>query len=199
MDGYCQCGCGQLVSKPGNKYIHGHHNRGARHNMKNPETAKKSGETRKKSKLSKGTIKDSITLCLCGCSQFVSKPGNKFIVGHWVRVNQPSKNPEVVKKISETKKSKNKGENNGMYGQSGPKNPAWTGGDYRYWHTKARELFGLSCCELCGFTNKEHLELYKTRLHMHCTSIPKDYTIMESNNWQTLCVSCHGEIETEEK
>ena len=32
------------------------------------------------------------------------KPGKRFVKGYWVRVNQPSKCPEVTKKILDSKK-----------------------------------------------------------------------------------------------
>lgn len=43
--------------------------------------------------------------CQCGCTQTV-KPGNKFIQGHNVRINNPSKRIDVRKKISKANKGR---------------------------------------------------------------------------------------------
>lgn len=50
--------------------------------------------------------------CQCGCGQIVN-PGNKYILGHRIRINHPTDNPEVRKKISEAQK----GKNNSMFGK----------------------------------------------------------------------------------
>ena len=38
---FCECGCGERVTKLGNRFIHGHHIRGENNPMKNPDIAKK--------------------------------------------------------------------------------------------------------------------------------------------------------------
>ena len=69
------------------------------------------------------------------------------------------------------------------------------GGSNQYWHNKAWGLFGEDHCEICGMTNDEHNEFYGKRLNMHNRLNEKDYTIMESLVWMTLCESCHGKEE----
>lgn len=69
--------------------------------------------------------------------------------------------------------------------------PAWKGGSKRYWHKKARQLFGKDRCERC----KKKPE----RLDMHNTLVPKDYTVMEENAWLCVCQVCHWEIEYKDK
>lgn len=39
-----------------------------------------------------------LPFCKCGCGGRVSKPGNRFIKGHYFRCNNPMKDPTVVKK-----------------------------------------------------------------------------------------------------
>lgn len=39
-------------------------------------------------------------LCKCGCGDLVSQEGNRFIRGHNIRINNPSKLPEIAAKIS---------------------------------------------------------------------------------------------------
>ena len=41
-------------------------------------------------------------LCECGCGLEVTREGNRFLNGHWIRVNHTMSNPESVKKLSET-------------------------------------------------------------------------------------------------
>lgn len=43
-------------------------------------------------------------LCQCGCGEEV-KSGKKFVKGHWVRVNQPMKNLEIVAKATLSRRS----------------------------------------------------------------------------------------------
>ena len=69
----------------------------------------------------------------------------------------------------------------------------WNGGNYNYWHNKAWDMFGDETCQLCGITNDEHLEKFKTRLHMHCED--HDYSNLTRNNWKCVCVVCHGGID----
>lgn len=64
-----------------------------------------------------------------------------------------------------------------------------------YWHKKAYNLYGLPYCENCYMSNEEHLLEWGKRLHMHNTLDPKDYKIMESEAWMTLCRTCHSGLE----
>jgi len=73
--------------------------------------------------------------------------------------------------------------------------PSWVGGIYHTWHKKAWKLFGKDYCENCEMTNDHHKLKWKTRLHMHNTLYPKDYTIMEEYAWETYCLDCHNGLE----
>lgn len=59
---FCECGCGLRVTKPDNRFIHGHNQRGKDHHKPKPEPQ----------------------LCECGCGEY-ALPGNKFIFGHGSR------------------------------------------------------------------------------------------------------------------
>lgn len=65
----CECGCGELVSKEGNRFVFGHHYR-----IRFP-------------------------LCECGCGQHVTRHFNRFISGHnWrsvCRSKKPSEEPKL--------------------------------------------------------------------------------------------------------
>lgn len=80
---------------------------------------------------------------------------------------------------------------------SGAKNGRWIGGGYNYCHALAWEMFGKTFCEMCFMDIYDCIEKYNQRFDMHCTSNPKDFTIMEENNWMCLCKECHGKIEKE--
>jgi len=71
----CACGCGYLVSKPGNKFIKHHHEKMVIGTKRSPETLKKMFEA----SLNKKPWVPR--LCACGCGQEVAKY-RKFISGH---------------------------------------------------------------------------------------------------------------------
>jgi hypothetical protein len=79
--------------------------------------------------------------------------------------------------------------------QLGEKSIFWKGGHEHYWHSVAFKLFGKEKCELCKKSDEEVTQKVKQRFSMHCTSNPKDYTLMVPENWKTLCRKCHGKIE----
>ena len=84
---FCACGCGGRVTKPGNRFIHGH-----------GRLSKEAKERKRLNKLLKeGKIE--LPFCKCGCGGRVTKLGNRYIQGHNVRVNNPAKRPEVREKI----------------------------------------------------------------------------------------------------
>lgn len=58
-------------------------------------------------------------------------------------------------------------------------------------HRIARKLFYSNKCELCDWTEKDNIEYCGRKLSMHCTSVPKDYTIMVKENWMCVCHKCH--------
>jgi hypothetical protein len=77
---------------------------------------------------------NDLPFCSCGCGERVTKPENKFINRHHMRINNPMKNPKVsekvrlanigrskteeeIEKIRKSCKGINKGKNNGMYGK----------------------------------------------------------------------------------
>jgi hypothetical protein len=119
-------------------------------------------------------------------------------------------NRETRTKMSEAKKKVGK--------WVGKDNPKWTDGtSYTGLHNKAYELFGKDYCEgealirkipgyrnyRCGITLEEYLkpdckkrkDKKKRVFDMHCTSKPKDYTIMEQSNWICVCDECHDILE----
>lgn len=85
--------------------------------------------------------------------------------------------------------------------REGEKNPNWIGDDGNkrsrddYYHNRAWKLFGKAHCEECGKSLEDELKDQGKRFHMHCMSNPKDYSIIKSNNWMTLCNRCHQQIE----
>ena len=122
---------------------------------------------------------------------------------------------EEAKKQKELRRTQGKlktGKNNGMYGKthktdsieiireknSGKNNYGWKGGKNVYFHKKAYELFGLNYCEQCNISSDIYNKNRKIRFDMHCTSTPKNYTIMEKGNWECLCRKCHMEREKNE-
>jgi len=67
---------------------------------------------------------------------------------------------------------------------------------YYHYHKKAFDLFFNNICDCCGMTNEDHKKLTGKRLSMHCTSLPKDYSKMDKNNWMTVCEKgCHQKLE----
>ncbi len=108
---------------------------------------------------------------------------------------------ETKIKMSE-KKQNVSGSNNNMYGRQHREDTKlkisekkFKGGEKNYWHNKAFELFGSNICEVC---NNQETRIWKgkvTRLSMHCTSIPKDYTNMTKENWMCVCNLCHTKID----
>ncbi|HDZ15647.1 hypothetical protein LCGC14_0570260 [marine sediment metagenome] len=90
----CECGCGGFVTKPGNRFIHGHHRRGVKVSK---ETTEKRVESNKKyyktnSHSKKGTMlvngkfvkKEDVEfpLCKCKCGERVKNIKNLYIRGH---------------------------------------------------------------------------------------------------------------------
>lgn len=90
---------------------------------------------------------------------------------------------ETKKKMSEAKKGEN--------------HCRWTGGCDAYYHNLAKEKFYLDYCEICFITEQQHIEKYNRKFDMHCTSNPKDYTLMTVDNWKCVCIPCHKKIEKE--
>jgi len=78
---------------------------------------------------------------------------------------------------------------------TGKNNYGWKGGLGSYLHQKAKEMFGLNYCEKCKIPIEKYLKNHKINFDMHCTSKPKDYSIMEKSNWKCLCRKCHREEE----
>ena len=91
---FCECGCGERVSKPGNRFIHGHH---ARRKLSQKEIEKRT-KARIENKLK--PIPEALP-CKCGCGE-LAKPGNRFINGHSPRGRKRS--VAHCKAISEARK-----------------------------------------------------------------------------------------------
>jgi hypothetical protein len=181
----CLCGCNQEV-KLGNKYINDHQNRGRVTwnkglTKETDERVKKQAEEHtgykhtEEDKRKIGKASEGNKNCL-GLKQSEETKRKRIKSRKWYK---PSK--ETKRKISEA--------------QSNSKSRTWKGGCEGYWHKKAWELFGHDCCENCYITNEEHKIKWKQRLDMHNTLDPKDYKIMESEAWMTLCRICHRGLE----
>lgn len=51
-----------------------------------------------------------MNLCECGCGQPVTKEGNRFLVGHWMRLNNPMLCPEIAEKNAAAKRGRPRSE-----------------------------------------------------------------------------------------
>jgi hypothetical protein len=153
-------------------------------------------------------------ICKCGCGQeivikywhrqcniprFIHGHSGRGKPGYWAGKKRPEISGEnhwlFGRHHSEETKRKQRESNIGNPVLSGKKSPHWKGGCSIHWHEKAWEIFGKENCEKCGKSNKDEIEEIGKRLHMHCTSIPKDYTLMISDNWKTVCTKCHARVE----
>jgi len=94
--------------------------------------------------------------------------------------------------LSEERREKMRGPRPDFRGEN---SSSWKGGWNGYWHELAWKKFGKENCERCGISLEKCFKKYGDRLTMHCTSVPKDYTLMIETNWMTLCNSCHPIIE----
>lgn len=96
----CACGCGDPVTKPKNRFIKGHHRRGAIDSQESKDKRENTIKYGKPILLAQ--------LCECNCLEY-AEPGNRFIRGH------ENRNPsdEKRKRISLA----TTGEKNGMYGK----------------------------------------------------------------------------------
>jgi hypothetical protein len=114
----CECGCGQRVGlrkgRRPNRFLPHHHPRGQRFwSMQKQQ------------------------VCECGCGGRAS-PGKRFVHGHYVRVNNPLKRPELRAKQSAR--------------LTGANNPGWKGGGYSMAHQRAAARLGPppAQCPACG-------------------------------------------------
>ena len=124
---------------------------------------------------------------------------------------RPKPSDETLKKRSESLKERWKDPNSGFHSeeraeklkdaQLGEKGSNWQGGiDDDSCHNRAWKLFGKDHCEICGMSNEDHKKKHKngSRLSMHNTLTPKDYTVMEPEAWMTVCeFGCHTDVEGE--
>lgn len=81
----------------------------------------------------------------------------------------------------------------------GEGNHKWNGGQYHYYHYRARELYFTGQCCLCGMTEQEHIERHghNQGLSMHC--IDGKYTKLHPNYWRTVCeFGCHQKYHKKE-
>lgn len=74
---FCECGCGEKVTKPGNKFINAH---GCCGRKQSPEHIAKRVRSREETKLNPKPNPEP-QLCKCGCGE-LTKPGNDYIHGH---------------------------------------------------------------------------------------------------------------------
>ncbi len=66
-----------------------------------------------------------------------------------------------------------------------------------YWHEQAWWKFGKDNCEVCGISDTKHRRKHRSRLSMHNTLMPKDYTCMKAEAWMCVCARCHVFLERE--
>lgn len=166
----CLCGCGQEV-KPGNKYINGHNiplNKGTKGLYKHSKEVR-----RKISKSKKG------------------KKLNPLSEEHKRKISKSMKDNKNCLGIICSEGTKNKI----SIAQKGEKSHHWNGGNDRYWHNKAWQLFGKENCEICNISLLEYMKENDCRFDMHNCLEPKDYPVMEPEAWQCLCRNCHTSIE----
>lgn len=111
----CECGCGGYT-EPGNRFIDGHYLRLKANNpMNNPESARKARDNQKKTQEIDKFVEENTNkhLCKCGCGGYIviqrehSRYGiPDYIHGHHVRVNNPMKNPKLLKILTVLNKAK---------------------------------------------------------------------------------------------
>lgn len=118
---------------------------------------------------------------------------------HRIRIKEAMNRPDVKKRMSVSQKKRmSNPKNNPSYGKFGPDSFGWKGGvcEYETYHAKARKLFRKNKCEVCGMTNEEHKKRTGHNLSIHNNLKPKDYTVMESYAWTTVCeFGCHQTLE----
>ena len=162
----CECGCKKEV-KETQRFIHGHNRRGS---ITSESTREKIGN---KSRGRKFTDEDR------------NKMSNKQ-KELWNNPNGPYSG-DRNKNISKTMRER------GLMIKE--KNHRWAGGNIRYFHEKARKLFGKDYCEICGKLKEQELSETNHGLGMHCKSNPKRYELMEESNWTTVCTKCHTKLD----
>lgn len=94
---FCDCGCGERVSKVGNRFINHHQCRGMHHSQ---ETKDKISEGNKNPK-----PKPIALLCKCGCGE-LANPGRDYIKGHSCRGRHPKFSDQARKNMSDAKRGK---------------------------------------------------------------------------------------------
>ena len=171
----CECGCGSQVKY---RFVRGHNVR-----VNNPV---KNKEVRDKISAS-GKI-----------AQNRPEVKAKLSASHLIAMNRP----EVKAKSSASNLiAQNRPEVKAKKSAaiSGENNYQWQGGLTRYYHEKARELFGSPLCQRCGISLEEYLKTHKRQFDMHCVSGERkeDYSILEQWNWRCVCRKCHEEIHKE--
>ncbi len=133
----------------------------------------------------------------CGKEKKHSEESKLKMRNFAIEYNKQNPNPFFRKKHSEETRIK-MSENHADV--SFEKNPNWKGGitdRYTYYHNIAWKKFGSEFCDICGMSIDIHYKNKKRRFDMHCTSEPKDYTIMTKENWMCICTRCHSNIEKE--
>ncbi|HUU86367.1 MAG TPA: NUMOD3 domain-containing DNA-binding protein [Candidatus Glassbacteria bacterium] len=190
----CKCGCSEeivikeyILKRPNDykipDYIMGHNSRGIKKGPQTEEWKRKMVATRMKngSYVVTEEHKEKIRKTLTG-----QKNGPQTQEHKDKMVATRMKNGSYVR----TEESKEK-ISKGLIKFYGPVR------SYEYLHAKAYKLFGKDCCEVCGKSNEQEKIDVGKRLSMHCTLIPKDYSVMEPETWMCVCNNCHLKIEHE--
>ena len=168
----CECGCGEEVAKPGNRFIYGHHTRcmsdDAKRKMSKPNLGRKFSEEHKR-KISETNL------------------GRKLSNEHKKKIGKANLGSlhtgEAKQKMSEM----NRGENN----------PNWKGGvssapycskfSYKF-KEFIRDKFGRACF-LCGKSEESN----GVRLSVHHVSYDKECLCTDVEcEFVPLCMICHG-------
>lgn len=203
----CLCGCGQKVTKIGNKYIHGHCMR-VNPPMQNPESAKKQGITMK-------------LKWKCPTQAMMDGRG-KMAETLFGRTKEDY---EYIRKVAEKKRGRTKETDDGIRRQSekmrgrgswnkgkkgfnaGPKNGNWKGGiSFLPYCEKFNEPFKESIrekynrtCFLCPTTEAEQMQDMVSRgkrphkLSVHHITYNKDCLCDDLDcEFVPLCIKCHG-------
>jgi hypothetical protein len=186
MEKLCECGCGEAV-KLGNRFIHGHTNRGKSFSE---------DHKRKLSESNRGQTRSEET-CV---NISKSTKGKSLSKGHKAKLSAIGKGKIISKKTREklsiALKGKKKSSEHILNSAIGHMKcrtdgycDVWSDQEYR------EDLRG-GTCEVCGITNMLSIHISGCKLHIHHKNGKKECA---PEDVSTLCNSCHLKIENEMK